>query len=227
LASERELAARLAEQGVEARVAGRLAAFGALLLEATRTVNLTAARTVGDLVPHLLDALSLAPFVRGALVDVGSGGGLPGIPLALATGVPVTLVEASAKKAQFLSRAVAALGLDGAVSLGRAESLAHDPALRERFQTATARAVGSAPTVAELTLPLLATGGVALLQRGEMDDGERRALAEAAVMLGGELVAEHPLDGKRRIVVVEKRSPTPERFPRRTGVPAKRPLCYG
>jgi 16S rRNA (guanine527-N7)-methyltransferase len=81
--------------------------------------------------------------------------------------------------------------------------------------------------VAELTLPLLATGGVALLQRGEMDDGERRALAEAAVMLGGELVAEHPLDGKRRIVVVEKRSPTPERFPRRTGVPAKRPLCYG
>jgi len=213
-------------EGVAADLAERLATYGVLLLEATRRVNLTAARTAEALVPHLLDALTLAPFVRGALVDVGAGGGLPGIPLALATAQRVTLVEAVAKKADFLENALTRLGLDGVVRAGRAEVLAHDPALRGTFLTATARAVGSASTVAELTLPFLAPGGVALLQRGAMDERERAAVADAAEMLGGALVEERRLTGERRIVIIEKRGETPGRFPRRTGVPTKRPLCY-
>lgn len=223
--AEDDLAERLIAAGTAPELARRLAAYGALLLSATARTNLTAARTPEALVPHLLDALTLVPFVRGRLVDVGSGGGLPGVPLALATGQPVTLIEAVAKKAAFLESALAALGLEGEVRTGRAEVLGHEPALRERFGTATARAVGSAPTVAELTLPFLAPGGLALLQRGALAAAEREATADAAPMLGGALVAEYPLEGERRILILEKQHPTPQRFPRRNGIPEKRPLC--
>src|SRR5579875_2958939 len=216
LAVEREVGALLVEAGVDPGLVDRLAAYAAILLEATRTVNLTAARTPQALVPHVLDALSLAPLTRGPLIDVGSGGGLPVIP-----------VEAIGKKAAFLERATALLGLPATVCQGRAEALGHDRALRGRFLTATARAVGPATTVAELTLPFLAIGGWALLQRGAIDERERAAVADAAPVLGGELLEERRLEGERRILIVEKRGPTPQRFPRRIGVPAKRPLCHG
>jgi 16S rRNA (guanine527-N7)-methyltransferase len=226
LGAEGEIGARLVAAGVVPELAERLARYGSLLLEATRKVNLTAARTPDALVPHLLDALTLVPFVRGALVDVGAGGGLPGIPLALATAQPVTLVESAAKKADFLERVIGQLKLDGSVRAGRAEALAHEAEMRGKFLTATARAVGPASTVAELTVPFLNRGGVALLQRGAIDERERTAVADAAVMLGADLLEEVLIDGERRILVLEKSAETPQRFPRRNGVPAKRPLCY-
>src|ERR1019366_9878971 len=102
------LAAGLRASGVEAELAERLAAYGALLLEANRRVNLTGAKDAAALLPHLLDALTLAGDVTESLVDVGSGGGLPGIPLALATGARVVLVEPTAKKAAFLAKALVA-----------------------------------------------------------------------------------------------------------------------
>ena len=180
------------------------------------------------LVPHLLDALSLVPFVEegGSLVDVGSGGGFPGIPLAIASGLSVTLVEPIRKKAEFLREAIAACGVAGEALAERAETVARDPRYRERFDYATARAVSRAPTVAELTLPLLRVGGRALLQRGAVEDRERRALDDAAPVLGGSVVEERIIDGERRVLVVEKRVPSSERFPRRNGVPEKRPLCF-
>jgi 16S rRNA (guanine527-N7)-methyltransferase len=222
---EAALTALLAAAGVEAGLAGRLAAYGALLLEANRNVNLTGAKDPPALVPHLLDALTLADEVRESLIDVGSGGGLPGIPLALATGVPVTLLEPIAKKAAFLRRAVEALGIAGTVVAERAENAARDPDLRERFAYATARAVSNASTVAELTVPFLRVGGRALLQRAEMDPAERHALDDAAPILGAVVLEERAAGVGRQIVVLEKRFPTGQRFPRRNGVPEKRPLC--
>ncbi|MDE2573288.1 MAG: class I SAM-dependent methyltransferase, partial [bacterium] len=161
--------------------------------------------------------------------DVGSGGGFPALPLAIVCGVRVTLIEALAKKAAFLRSAMSALGVAGEVVTGRAESIAHDPAYRERFATATARAVSSAPAVLELTLPFLRVGGRAVLQRGKMEEAERRALAAAAPMLGGGQPLEYPLyplGGDRRLVVIEKCAPAPGRFPRRAGVPGRKPLCF-
>jgi len=211
---------------VEAGLAERLATYGELLLAANRTFNLTGARDVRALAEHLLDALTLlADITDGALVDVGAGGGLPGIPLAIATGREVLLVEATAKKAAFLTRALTELGVAGEVVAQRAEVAAHDSRYRERFGTATARAVASAPTVAELTVPFLRIGGRALLQRGALDDAERQAVADAAPMLGARLVAERLVNGARRVLILEKVAPTPQRFPRRSGVPEKRPLC--
>jgi len=111
----------------------------------------------------------------------------------------------------------------------RAEDAARDPALREQFASATARAVGSAPAVLELTLPFLALGGVAVLQRGRFTVAERTATHDAALVLGGALrdeIRPGSDDDERRILLVVKERPTGPRFPRRAGVPAKRPLCY-
>jgi 16S rRNA (guanine527-N7)-methyltransferase len=219
------LAAALLAAGVDAELAERLAAYGALLLEANRKVNLTGAKDVTALVPHLLDALTLAGDVSESLVDVGSGGGLPGIPLAIATGARVLLVEPTAKKAAFLERALLACGIAGHVAAERAEVAGRDDRFREQFAFATARAVSTAPTVAELTIPFLRIGGRALLQRANVEPRERQALEDAAPMLGAELTAERELAGDRRILILEKRRPTEQRFPRRNGVPEKRPLC--
>jgi 16S rRNA (guanine527-N7)-methyltransferase len=206
-------------------LAARLAAYGELLLAANRRLNLTAARTPEAVAEHISDSLTLQAYVSERLVDVGSGGGLPGIPLAIATGAELLLIETTAKKAAFLAEALAELGLAGTVEAERAELVARDPRYREQYGSATARAVASAPAVAELTVPFLRIGGQALLQRGNLDEFERQALTDAAPMLGARFAAERPLEGARRILILEKMEATPQRFPRRAGVPEKRPLC--
>jgi 16S rRNA (guanine527-N7)-methyltransferase len=222
---EAELRSALAAAGVLPPLIEPLAGYGARLLEANAQMNLTGAKSVEALVPHLLDSLTVAPYVETGLVDIGSGGGLPAIPLAIATGVPVTMIETTRKKARFLEEILAALGLAGEVIPERAEIAAHDPALRERFGAGTARAVSTASTVAELLLPFLTVGGVAILQRGLLDQREREAVTDAAPMLGGQLESEVSLEGDRRIILIRKTAPTGARFPRRTGIPEKRPLC--
>jgi 16S rRNA (guanine527-N7)-methyltransferase len=217
--------AALRAAGVESALAERLAIYAALVLAANRRVNLTGARDGTAFAAHILDALTLRDDVVSPLIDVGSGNGLPGIPLALATGAEVTLLEPIKKRANFLRGALETLGISGQAVALRAEDAARDPAYRERSLTATARAVAGAPTVAELTVPFLAIGGRALLQRGSLGAHERNAVADAALVLGAELIEERALDGERRVLVLEKRSPTSPRFPRKNGVPAKRPLC--
>jgi 16S rRNA (guanine527-N7)-methyltransferase len=217
--------AALIAAGVDAPLAERLAVYTALVLDANRRINLTGAKDGAAFAAHILDALTLRNDVLSPLIDVGSGNGLPGIPLALATGARVVLLEPMKKRAAFLVGAIEALGIDGEVVAARAEDAARDPALRGTFASATARAVGSAPAVAELTAPFLAIGGRALLQRGSIERTERDALADAALVLGAELVDERPVDGERRIFILEKRTATSPRFPRRNGIPVKRPLC--
>jgi 16S rRNA (guanine527-N7)-methyltransferase len=203
----------------------RLARYARLLLERTADVNLTGARTEAALNAHLDDALAIAPYIRAPYVDVGSGGGLPAIPLAIVTGAATTMIESTAKKAAFLREAVAELGIAATVVPRRAEIAAREPEHRERYASATARAVAGATTVLELTLPLLAEGGLAILQRGAPEAGEAEAVADAVLVLGGTLEATIDQGGGRRVLLVRKTAPTPQRFPRRVGQPAKRPLC--
>jgi 16S rRNA (guanine527-N7)-methyltransferase len=206
-------------------VAARLERFVELLLAGNAKVNLTAARDRDAVAAHIHDALTLVPYVGEGLVDVGSGGGFPAIPLAVVSGIAPTLIEANGKKARFLQEANEALGLHARVVPARAEAAGRDPALRERFDWATARAVGTLPTVLELTVPFLRLGGRAVLQRGRLSEPERAAALDAALVLGAAFVEEVPAGGERRILIFEKRSATGPRFPRRSGVPDKRPLC--
>jgi len=209
------------ELSLESRA--RIARYVELLLVENENVNLTSARSPEAVLEHVRDSLTLVPFVRKPLVDVGSGGGFPAIPLAIVTGITVTLIEATAKKARFLEAVTQELGLDAVVLAERAEVAAHDPALRERFALATGRAISTAPAVLELTLPFLAIGGVALLQRGALDYSERTAAQDAAAALGGGLLEELAVP-RGRLLIVTKRRATPERFPRRAGLPERKPL---
>lgn len=203
-----------------------LAKYGALLLLANHRLNLTGAKDVAALIPHIVDSLSVAPYVSGSLIDVGSGGGFPAIPLAILCGIPTTMVESVGKKTAFLRQTVDALELEAQVLTGRAEVFAFEAAHRERYLTATGRAVAVAPTLLEYLMPFLAIGGRAILQRGSLDERERQASDDAALVLGGRVLEEVSLEGTRRLLIVIKERPTPMRFPRRAGVPRKRPLCY-
>lgn len=231
------LPARLAELGLAlpAGACERLEDYGRRLVAANERLNLT--RITGDeelVEKHVVDALLALPEVpaTGRLVDVGSGGGVPGLVLAIARPeLEVVLVEATAKKAAFLAEAAAGLGLERVrVVAQRAETAARDPGLRDAADAATARAVGAVATVLELTLPFVRPGGRALLYRGPTDaEAEERTAAGVAALLGGGAPTVHrrTLAGgaERRLLVVPKTGPTPDRYPRRDGMPAKRPLA--
>lgn len=161
------------------------------------------------------------------VVDVGSGGGLPGLPLKISRpDLSVTLVEADQSKAAFLVQACAELGLDVEVFARRAEELGHEPPLRESFDLAVARALAPTPVLVELCLPLVRVGGKLLAQK---TDKEEAAAAERAIgLLGGSLeaIVAAPSAARRSgtVMVVSKVKPTPAAYPRRPGVPARKPL---
>jgi 16S rRNA (guanine527-N7)-methyltransferase len=172
------------------------------------------------LVDHLGDARRL--------VDVGSGGGLPGLPLKIARpDLEVVLVEADGDKAAFLVQACARLHLQGVEVVNRrAEEAGHDPRLREAFDLAVARALAPMPVLAELCLPFVRVGGRLLAQKTEAED--MVAAGRAIEVLGGGPARVVPAPSTARksgtIVIVEKVSPTPETYPRRAGLPARKPL---
>ena len=176
------------------------------------------------------DCLVLVDHLAGAesVVDVGSGGGLPGLPLKIALPqLAVTLVEADTRKAAFLIDACARLGLgDVSVVARRAEDAAHEPALRESFDVAVARALAPMPVLVELCLPFVRVGGRLLAQKTRSEDVS--TASRAIQTLGGAAPQIVPAASRARdagvIVMVEKLAPTPAAYPRRAGVPSRRPL---
>jgi 16S rRNA (guanine527-N7)-methyltransferase len=154
------------------------------------------------------------------VVDVGSGNGSPGIPLAIDFGRPVTLLEAASRKAAFLQRVVAELGIAAPVVAERSEQYAR-AAGRDRFDLVLARALAPPLVALELCLPLARAGGRVLLWTGEID---RDLIDGVSVQLAAR-VSRIESYGGRRLVEVAKLGATPERFPRRPGMAAKRPLA--
>ena len=202
----------------------RLALYTRLVLAANAQFNLTGAKTEAEFAPHIADSMTVLPYIRAPYIDIGSGAGLPGIPVAITSGAETVLLEATQKKAKFLTETIEALGLNIRVVSARAEDAGRDPLWREQFQSATIRAVASAPAALELAAPFLATGGLAVLQRGPAEPGEAEALSLAAGESACKVESEVQLDGERRLVLIRKTGPTPGRFPRRSGVAQKRPL---
>jgi 16S rRNA (guanine527-N7)-methyltransferase len=172
----------------------------------------------------LLDHLGDARRV----VDVGSGAGLPGLPLKIARpDLEMTLIEADRDKAAFLVHACAALQLEQVeVVARRAEEAGHDPHLREGFDVAVARALAPLPVLVELCLPLVRVGG---RLRAQKTEGEDTTSASTAIdSLGGRLATIVSAPSAARsggtVVVIDKVRATPTRYPRRPGVPARKPL---
>jgi 16S rRNA (guanine527-N7)-methyltransferase len=196
--------------------------------------NLTAIEGLDEgLDRHLADSLAglALPEIGAAdsLVDLGSGAGFPGLPLAAARpGMAVTLVESERRKADWLRRASAGFP-NVRVVADRSEHLA--AAERERYAAATARALGPLPVALELAAPLVRVGGAVVAWRGDAAGPDEEAAARAAAELGLEPrppVTVEPFQGaRRRLQVFAKVAPTPARYPRRAGRAAKRPLGGG
>lgn len=206
------------------------------LVAANEKMNLTAitgyeeAQTV-----HFLDSLTvLAALPQNAplkVIDVGSGAGLPGLPLRIARpDIELTLLDATAKKTGFLEKLTATLGLDGIEIInGRAETLAHDVRYREVFDVALARAVASLGALAELCLPFCRVGGVFIAQKKGDIAGEIAEAGRAIEILGGRLREVRPVKmeefrDERCLVIIDKVGATPPEYARRPGMPVKRPL---
>ncbi len=223
------LSAIVATLDLDESVARRMERYVRSLLERNAALNLTGAKDIGSAAEHVRDSLRLLPYINEPLIDIGSGGGFPAIPLAIASGLRMTLVESTLKKARFLEEVARELELPVTVRAVRAEDAARTSELRESFAAATARAVASVTTVIELTIPFLTVGGLAILQRGELSPQERAAATDAALVLGARVENEIALEAagdKRCLLLVRKTEATGQRFPRRAGIPAKRPLCW-
>jgi len=210
--------------------------FQALLQDWNRNLNLTSIVDAQAIqLRHFLDSLSCTTvtgeLTGQRLIDVGAGAGFPGLPLKiLYPGLYLTLVESTTKKCRFLEAVIVDLNLDDVPVINeRVEHIGRQAAHREKYDWAVARAVSSMSVLAEYLLPLVRVGGHVLAQKGADSEAEIAAAGNAFITLGGERpqavpVAIPGIKQGRYLVVAEKVAQTPALYPRRTGVPAKKPL---
>lgn len=216
--------------------ADMLCEYHRLLTEANRAMNLTrvpddAAEAVDR---NYLD--SITPLAYGLpagtrnLADVGAGAGFPGIPLAIMLPeVRITLIDALDKRVKFLSDVIKTLGLNALAVHARAEEAGKNAALREQFDVVTSRAVAAMNVLLEYSLPLLRVGGTMIAYKGPTWQEETAQSASALEKLGGALTMARPAPIPERswnhmLVYIEKTAPTPAQYPRRSGMPEKKPL---
>lgn len=218
--------------------AGRLLQYQKLLETWNARVNLTGDAAFDAMLDrHLMDSLTpltvdgLLPR-NAAVIDVGSGAGLPGVPLAiLRPDLKITLLDSLGKRVNFLNAVIEALGLANAAAVHtRAEDAARDARYRERYDVALARAVAALPVLMELLLPFVKIEGKCVCYKGPSVEEELNAGGAAADLLGGGRPRVIPVSAavlpeyRHCLVVSEKRGRTPDRFPRKAGTPAKHPL---
>ena len=216
-------------------VVERLELYWERLTAAAAVLDLVGpAKLGGNFAEEMLDALAPLGVAElaggGRVLDVGSGGGLPGVPVAICRpDLSVTLLDANRRKAAFLSDVVWALELDDCrVVSERAEVWGHMPGERGSYDLVLARGVAALPVLLELTLPFVRVGGLAVLHKGPGLEEERAEAGKAVALLGGSWRGSwwyEPGRGVRRaLFVVRKVAATPAAYPRRSGIPARRPL---
>jgi 16S rRNA (guanine527-N7)-methyltransferase len=224
---------------LDAEALRRFREYRDAIVEAAERFNLTAVREpVAIERRHFLESLALGRLLteHGLLpegvrvLDVGSGAGLPGLPLKIGRpDLDLALLESNTKRCAFLRETVVKQGLEDVEVLeGRAETLAHDARLREAFDLAVARAVAPLAVLVEYTLPFLRVGGALAATKGSAARREAEEAGAAMEAVGGELreivALKVPGLPSQWLIVVEKVAPTPSQLPRRAGVPSKRPL---
>ena len=237
-AFEEILAARAAEAGIPltAEQIGQFSVYHEMLLDWNTRMNLTALTVPEDVaVKHIIDSLTAYDAARfdGArtLIDVGTGAGLPGIPLAVyVPHLTVTLLDSLNKRVRFLTEATVAMGLTNVRCIhARAEEAARTAEHRAAYDIAVSRAVARLPVLLEYTLPFVRVGGTLLALKGRAYAEEQKEARRAAEVLGGGRITARPvhlpgLDDVRAILTVTKERQTPAAYPRGGGAPARRPL---
>lgn len=206
------------------------------LLEWNSRFNLTAIQEPEKIrIKHFLDSLTCLIAMRDTamerVIDVGTGAGFPGVPLKIIyPRMQLTLVESVGKKVDFLHHLVATLGLEQVEILNeRIETIGQMPAHRQKYNWAIARAVAVLPVLAEYLIPLVRVGGSAIAMKGESAPVEVQTAEHAIRVLGGHLRKLIPVTlpgvvDERYLVLIDKIAATPPDYPRRVGIPSKKPL---
>ncbi len=221
---------------ISARQLDQFSLYRDLLLHWNQKTNLTAIKDESEMViKHFFDSLTCLKAINRpasfSLVDVGTGAGFPGIPLKIVLPeISLTLVDSVGKKADFCRLVVDSLRLTSTDVLhARAEEVGHNSALREKFDYAAARAVAELAVLTEYLLPLVKVGGTALAMKGRINSEEVNAAERAVSIMGGKF--KEPVEimlpdgyGHRMIYPIIKVSPSPPNYPRRSGVPSRKPI---
>lgn len=219
----------------ELHILERLERYSEILLDWNKRVNLTAIVDPKEVwIKHFFDSLSCLSHLTmpvGRMVDVGSGAGFPGLVLAIAKPEwHFVLLDSASKRVDFLSYVSGELGLGNvAVRQARAEDAAREAGFREAFDVATARGVAELRVLAEYCLPFVNTGGLFLAMKGPDCDAEIASAGNAMEVMGGRIEGTDRFElpdsgGRRTLILVRKTAATPHQYPRRAGVPERRPL---
>lgn len=204
-----------------------------MLIEWNEKINLTAITEYDEvLVKHFTDSLSIVKAVDmnrvTSLIDVGTGGGFPGIPIAiLFPEIKITLLDSLNKRITFLNEVVKELSLTNVEAIhGRAEDIARGD-YREKFDLCVSRAVANLSTLSELCIPFVSVGGFFVSYKSEKADEEIESATKAIDILGGKITNKIDFaikDNNRNLIVIEKISATAKKYPRKAGTPSKQPL---
>ena len=225
----------LAALGLPTAAAEPLTRYGEALIEKNKVMNLTAITDPTDVATlHMLDCAHLPECGRmegKTLIDVGTGAGFPGMVLKLLVpSLDVTLLDSLQKRLDWLEEMGRELSVTGLRTVhGRAEEYGCDPAFREQFDFATARAVADLTMLAELCLPFVKVGGRFLAMKSVDCDGELERAAAGIRTLGGDIAGYYDYtiphtDVTHRVVIIQKNAPTPAKYPRRWAKMQKNPL---
>lgn len=213
-----------------AEQAEKLVRFYVMLIERNNVMNLTAITDAeGVASRHFADSLLARELIpEGAkVIDVGTGAGFPGIPLAIMRpDIELTLLDSLNKRILFLNDVLKELDIPAKAVHARAEDGGRDRSLRERFDVAVSRAVAELPVLAEWTLPFVSVGGCSVMYKGPGAEEELGRAENALRILHGEAETHRlePSWGERNLVAVKKTAPTPAKYPRKAGTAAKNPL---
>jgi len=225
---------------LNAKQIGQFELYYQKLIEWNKKVNLTAITDYQEAqVKHFLDSITVISALTGEemnkanfnIIDVGTGAGFPGMPLKILLTKPrLVLIDSTAKKVAFLRCVTQELELDKVeIVCGRAEEIARLPLYRQQFDLVVSRAVASLPALVELALPFCRIGGKFVAQKkGEVEQEINRA-SKAIEALGGKLdqarrIELEELSDERYLVIIDKIYPSPEKYPRRPGIPVRRPI---